>query len=190
MSLTVTPTLRAVLVAALMTLALAVAGASAAEAKSLKLNGDDTALTPNAETFGALTAAGFSVAPVGDAEARDDGSIAFPITRGRVNSKTLAGFIAHSGGLSITKDETTVVARRYVIRTATKRPFLTAKVGGATIRFLELRGIERADENGKVVVTARATLAKQAARALNRAFGTDVFKAGTPIGSAEVTASA
>jgi hypothetical protein len=189
MSLTVTPPLRAALAAGLMALALAVTGASVAEAKSLKLKGDDTALTPNAETFGALTAAGFAVAPVGAAEARNDGSIAFPITRGRVNSKTLAGFIAHSGGLSITKDGTTVVARRYVIRTATKRPFLTAKVGGATIRFLELRGIERSDEGGKVVVTARATLARQAAKALNRAFGTDVFKKGTPIGNAEVTAS-
>ncbi len=189
MSLTVISPLRAVLVAALMTLVLAVAGTTVAEAKTLKLKGDDTALTPDADTFGALTAAGFAVAPVGDAAAGDDGSIAFPITRGRVNSRTLAGFIAHTGGLSITKGETTVVARRYVIRTATKRPFLTAKVGGATIRFLELRGLKRADRDGKVVVTAHATLARQAARALNRAFGTDVFKAGTPIGSAKVTAS-
>ena len=66
-----------------------VAGAEAKKSKTLKLNGDDTALTPDAETFAALAGAGFSVAPVGAAEAREDGSIAFPITRGRVNSKTL-----------------------------------------------------------------------------------------------------
>jgi hypothetical protein len=189
MSLTTFPTMRAALVAALMVLAVAIAGVSSAEAKTLKLKGDDTALTPDADTFAALTGAGFAVAPVGDAEAREDGSIAFPITRGRVNSRTLAGFIAHSGGLSISKDGTEVVARRFVIRTAAKRPFLTARVGGATIRFLELRGIERSAEDGKVIVTARATLAKQAAKALNQAFGTDVFRAGTPIGHARVTAS-
>ena len=189
MSLTGTLSLRAAVAAALMSLALAVAGVAAADAKTLKLKGDDTALTPDADTFAALTGVGFSVAPVGDAEAREDGSIAFPITRGRVNARTLAGFIVHSGGLSISKDGTEVVARRYVIRTAAKRPFLTARVGDATIRFLELRGIQRSDEDGKVVVTARATLARQAARALNGAFHTDVFKAGTPIGTARVTAS-
>jgi hypothetical protein len=181
---------RAALAAAVTALALLVAAVAVAEAKTLKLKGDDTTLAPDAETFGALTDAGFQIAPAGPAEARDDGSIAFPITRGRVNSKTLAGFIAHSGGLSITKGETTVTARRFVIRTDKKKPFLTARVGGGRLRLLELRSIEREDSGGKVIVTARATLAKPAAKALNSAFHTDVFKKGTAIGTATVTASA
>ena len=193
MSLTGNVNLRAALAAALSALAvlaIVTSGADAKKPKSLKLNGDATALTPDAGTFGALASAGFSVAPVGAATARDDGSIAFPITRGRVNSKTLAGFIAHSGGLSISKDGTTVTARNFVIRTNRGKPHLTARVGNGRLRLLELRSIERSTENGKIVVTAQAKLAKQASRALNSAFSTDVFAPGTPIGTAEVTASA
>ena len=193
MSLTGNLGLRAAIAAALTALALlatAVAGADAKKSKTLKLTGDDTALAPDAQTFGALASAGFTVAPVGAAEARDDGSIAFPITRGRVNSKNLSGFIVHSGGLSISKDGTTVVARNFVIHTNRGRPHLTARVGDGRLRLLELRSIERSSDGGKVIVTADATLARQAAKALNAAFATNVFQPGTDIGVATVTAAA
>jgi hypothetical protein len=181
---------RVALAAALVAIALLTVTVAAAEAKKVKLKGDQTALTPDAGTFGALADAGFEVAPVGSATARGDGSIAFPITGGRVNPKSLKGFIAHGGGLSFTKDDTTVVARRFVIRTDGKRPYLTARVGGGRLKLLTLGSIEREDRGGKIVVTAHVALAKQAAKALNRAFDTNVFKRGTSIGSAEVTASA
>ena len=190
MSGTRTINMRAALVLAFAALALLVTGAARADAKTLKLKGDDTALTLNADTAKALTDAGYTVAPVGAAEARDDGSIAFPITGGRVNPETLRGFIAHSGGLSFSKGDTTVVARRFVIRTDSKKPYLTARVGGGRLKLLTLGSIERNDRGGKIVVTAHVALAKQAAKALNGAFDTNVFKRGTSIGSAEVTASA
>ena len=182
--------LGAALVAALAALTALGLVATSAEAKTLKLKGDNTALTLDANTAQALVGAGYGIAPVGAAQAQSDGSIAFPITRGRVNSKTLAGYIAHSGGLAITNGDKRVVVRSFVIRTNTKKPFLTARVGKATIKLLNLSGIKRADSGGKVVVTAKATLAKQAAKALNKAFGTSLFKGGLSIGTAKVTASA
>jgi hypothetical protein len=190
MSLARTFPARVALVAALAVIALFTVAVAAADAKKVKLKGDHTALTPDAGTFGALADAGFEVAPVGRASARDDGSIAFPITGGRVNTKNLRGFIAHAGGLSFAKDGTRVVARRFVIRTDAKKPYLTARVGGGRLKLLTLGSIERDDRGGKIVVTAHVALAKQAAKALNRAFSTNGFKRGTPIGSAEVTASA
>ena len=190
MSGTRTINMRAALVLAFAALALLVTGVGRADAKSLKLKGDDTALTLNADTAKALTDAGYTVAPVGAAQARADGSIAFPITGGRVNAKTLAGYITHSGGLSLTNGHKTVVVQRFTIRTDRGKPFLSARAGKARLRLLNLSDIKRTDAGGKVVVTAKATLAKPAAKALNAAFGTSLFKAGLPIGTAKVTASA
>jgi hypothetical protein len=181
--------LAAAIAGALAALALLAVTAPGAQAKTIKLKGDETALRLDPGTASALTGAGYALAPVRAARARDDGSIAFPITRGRVNARTLAGFIAHSGGLSISRGDTKVVVRAFVIRTDAKRPFLTARAGKTRIRLLNLSRIERSDSNGKVVVTARVTLARQAAKALNGAFGTTLFKPGLPIGSATVTAS-
>jgi hypothetical protein len=182
--------LRLPLVAVLAALAMLAVTATGAHAKTIKLKGDDTTLALDSGTASALTGAGYTLAPAGAARAQTDGSIVFPITRGRVKAKTLAGYIAHSGGLSILKGNVKVVVRSFVIRTDAKRPFLTARAGKARIRLLNLSGIERRNSHGKIVVTAKATLAKRAAKALNRAFGTTLFKPGLPIGTATVTASA
>ena len=190
MSRSSTINIRAALVLAFAVLALLVTGVARADAKSLKLKGDNTALTLNADTANALTDAGYTVAPVGAAKVRNDGSIAFPITRGRVNAKTLAGYITHSGGLSIANGHKSVVVTRFTIRTDRGKPFLSARAGKARLRLLNLSEVKRSDAGGKVVVTAKATLAKPAAKALNAAFGTSLFKAGLPIGTAKVTASA
>src|SRR5689334_14765301 len=117
MSRTSTINMRAALALVLSALALLVVGVARADAKSLKLKGDNTALTLNADTAKALTDAGYTVAPVGAAKVRNDGSIAFPITGGRVNAKTLAGYITHSGGLSLANGHKTVVVQRFTIRT-------------------------------------------------------------------------
>ena len=85
--------------------------------------------------------AGHAAAPAAPATANPDGSLAFPITGGKVDAKTLAGSITHSGGLTLTKGATAVTVTDFTIETA-PAPKLTALLG--TTRFdlatLDLEG--------------------------------------------------
>ena len=80
----------------------------------------------------ALAALGISAAPAAPATANPDGSLAFPITGGKVDAKSLAGSITHSGGLTLTKGATAVTVSDFTIETA-PAPKLTALLG--TARF-------------------------------------------------------
>ena len=73
-----------------------------------------------------------AAAPAAPATANPDGSLAFPITGGKVDAKTLAGSITHSGGLTLTKGATAVTVTDFTIETA-PAPKLTALLG--TTRF-------------------------------------------------------
>ena len=73
-----------------------------------------------------------SAAPAAPATANPDGSLAFPITGGKVDAKSLAGSITHSGGLTLTKGATAVTVTDFTIETA-PAPKLTALLG--TARF-------------------------------------------------------
>jgi hypothetical protein len=166
---------------------LLVAGPAAAKPKkSLKLSRGATTLTLDKGAVDALTSLGIAAAPLAPATA-DGADLKFPITTGRVNKKTLAGTIRHSGGLSLTRGTTRVELRNFVIDT--KKAVLTARVGNARLAILDL-------DLSKIQVTMKgkrlkvsgvsATLTKGAADALNSAFATTAFKKGLLIGTAVV----
>ena len=66
------------------------------------LTGGATTVTLDAGAGAALQSLGVTAAPIGS------DSLAFPITGGRVDAKTFAGTITHSGGISLTKGATKV----------------------------------------------------------------------------------
>jgi hypothetical protein len=156
----------------------------------LAFDGGATALALDPGTAQALTGLGIAVAPAAPASARPDGSLAFPITRGRVDADTLAGTIRHSGGLTFSRGATAVTVSDFVIDTAPD-PKLTAEAAGDRLDLLalDLGGLTR-ELSGRTVSLGGigATLAPPAAAALNAAFGTTAFRAGLPIGTATVTA--
>lgn len=147
------------------------------------------ALDPGAAS--ALSSLGISAAPIGPATSGSAG-IAFPITGGSVNAKTLAGTVDHSGGLRLSDGGTTVDLRSFTIR-IDDAPDLTADVGGSRVSILRLDLSQaQAAVKGKSVRVSgvRALLSADAAAALNAAFGTSAFTAGLLLGTASVDATA
>lgn len=155
-------------------------------------SGGATSLALDPGTAQALTSLGIAAAPAAPATANPDGSLAFPITGGKVNAKTLAGSITHSGGLTLTKGSTAVTVTDFTIETA-PAPKLTALLG--TTRFdlvtLDL-GAAKTTISGRSVTVGPvvAKLTKGAADALNQAFATTAFTEGLVIGTATVAATA
>jgi hypothetical protein len=166
--------------------------ASAAKKKTVKLAPKGaTTLVLDEGAGAALQSLGIAVAPLKPARAGDAG-IAFPITAGKLNAKTYAGQIKHSGGLSFTKGSTRVDLRNFVIN-VDSAPDLTALVGGSRVSILDLDLSDaKITAKGRTLTIAgvKATLTDDAAGALNAAFGTDAFKEGLAIGTATVSGRA
>jgi hypothetical protein len=176
----------AVLVACALLVAAAPAAAKSKSHTTLKLSRGATTLTLDQGAVDALTSLGIAAAPLKPAKAAG-GGIAFPVTTGRVDAKTLAGTIRHTGGLSLTRGDTRVKLRNFIIDT--KRSALTARVGNARLAILDLdlSKVKVAAEGRKLTVSGvSATLTKGAADALNGAFGTSAFAEGLAIGTAVV----
>ena len=158
----------------------------------IAFTGGATSLALDPGAAQALAALGVSAAPAAPATASPDGSLAFPITGGKVDAKSLAGSITHSGGLTLTKGATAVTVTDFTIETA-PTPKLTALLG--TTRFdlatLDLSAAKVATSGRAVTVgPVTAKLTKPAADALNQAFGTTAFAEGLTIGTATVAAKA
>lgn len=173
----------------LVTLAAAgVATLAAAPAASadVKLSGGSTTLKVAPATAKALSSLGVKVTPTGRARAAS-GGVRFPITGGSIDPATAAGRIDHRGGLRFAAGGTRVVLKDYRVAVG-KRIRLSARVGGARVHILELRGTPRVKRSGfnTNVSGLRALLTGKAARALNRAFGVTAFKKGLRLGSVTV----
>jgi hypothetical protein len=162
--------------------------ASAGKKKTVKLapNGATT-LALSAGAASALQSLGITAAPLKPAKAGADG-LRFPITAGKLNSKTYAGQIKHVGGISLTRGDTRVELRNFIIN-VDSAPDLTARVGSSRVSILDLDlSKAKITKSGRRLTIAgvKATLTQGAADALNAAFGTDAFKAGLELGTATV----
>lgn len=147
-----------------------------------------TSLAVDPGAASALASQGIVPGLVAPASANSDGSLAFPITRGRVDARTFAGLIRHSGGLSLTKGSTRVELTRFDVG-IDGTPQLTALVGGSRVPILNLDLSDLTQDVDGLNVTlgnVRATLTAEAASALNQAFGTTAFAEGLLLGVATV----
>jgi hypothetical protein len=162
-------------------------------AAEIALRGIDTSLALDPGAAQALGSLGVAVAPVGPARANPDGSIAFPITGGKVAIKTLAGTIPHSGGLSFSAGATTVTVTDFVIDTTGDTPKLTARLGDQRVDLLtlDLSGLQQSASGRRITLGGVvAKLTDGAAAALNGAFGVSAFTGGLTIGTATVRGQA
>jgi hypothetical protein len=149
-----------------------------------------TTLALDPGTARALTMLGVSVAPIAPASAGSAG-IAFPITGGLVNAKTLVGQIRHSGGLELKAGSTTVDVRSFFIN-VNATPDLTALLGSVrtSILSLDLSGLTE-HVSGQTITLGGvvAKLTAGAAAALDKAFGTSALTGGLVVGRATVVAT-
>lgn len=164
---------------------LAVPPAQAQDAPAADVSGGETVLRLDPGTARALSGAGVSVSLVSPGRATGAG-LRFPVTDGAADPRTLAGSVAHRGGIRFRAGGRTVVLRdfRYTVG---RRSTLTARVGGARLPILSL-GLRNARvrdagalETRVSGVTARLTAG--AAAALNRAFSTNLFARGLKLGT-------
>jgi hypothetical protein len=185
---------RALLSGAAVVLAIALAAMlvpTAADAAKVKVKGGKTSLALDPDVAALLDSAGIAPSPISPARVNANGSLGFPITGGRVNSKTLAGRIKHSGGIRLATDATGVDLARFTIDT--RVPELTALVGGARVPILSLdlggATVKVNKKGGNVRIrNVGANLTAVAAAALNDAFSTTAFVEGALIGTAKVKA--
>ena len=153
----------------------------------LVFRGGQTKLALDPGTAEALGSLGIAPGLVGDAKANADGRLGFQIAGGSVDRTSLAGRIAHSGGISLTKGSTRVVLRDFSIDT--RKATLSARVGAKRVAILalDLSNLQ-VSAKGRIVTVGNvgATLTREAADALNAAFGTQALSEGLPFGTATV----
>jgi hypothetical protein len=167
-----------------------------AKAATLRLDGMRTTLTTDTGTTQALWDAGIiplPVAPSTVSAAPAAARYTFPITTGRVDAKTTAGFIKHSGGLLLARFDagawTALNLTKFTIN-ITGAPNLTAIVNGGPrveIATLDLGNakIKTFVKHGRIYRTVKdvgVTLNATAMGAINSKFGTslgDSVKLGT-----------
>jgi hypothetical protein len=167
-----------------------------AQAATLSLDGMRTTLVTDTGTTEALWDAGIiplPVAPSTVAAAPAAAKYTFPITTGRVDAKTTAGFIRHSGGLLLARFDagawTALNLTRFTIN-ITGAPNLTAIVNGGPRLKIATLDLSKAEiktytKNGRIyrsVKNVGVTLNATAMGAINSTFGTalpDNVKLGT-----------
>jgi hypothetical protein len=155
------------------------------------LKGGATTLRLNPGTAKVLTDNGISVAPASEARVRSTG-IAFPIQGGLLNSKTLAGKVKHSGGLTFSAGGKDLTIRDFTINTAKKTLSAYVDEAGARIPVLNLnlaKAKVKVTKKHLTVSNVKAKLTSGAASALNSYYSTSLFKGGLKIGTATMSAS-
>ncbi len=161
-----------------------------AQPAQVVLDGGATTLALDAGTAQALTALGVTPGVIAPGTASQSG-LSFPVTGGRLQARTFAGQVPHSGGISLTAGGTVVELRNFRIN-ITGRPNLTAQVGDGPARVglvLDLSQARTGLSGRKAVVRgARVLLSAPAAAALNQAFGVAALAEGLPLGVADVRA--
>jgi hypothetical protein len=145
-----------------------------------------TALQLDPSAAAALKSLGVTAGVIAPASAQSDG-LNFPITDS-LSQAVATGTITHSGGISLTAGQTEVDLTDFWINLGF-RPNLSALVGGARVRILNLglSGARFGFAGGQLQigpVTARLT--QTAADALNAAFGVSAFTRGLVLGTATV----
>jgi hypothetical protein len=167
-----------------------------AQAAKVGLDGVRTTLTTDPGTTSALFGAGIiplPIAPSSITPTSDAARYSFPVTGGKVDAKTLAGTIRHSGGILLAQRDgmgwKALSLGKFTIH-VTGAPYLSAVVNGGqrlAIADLDLGGaaIKKYSRGGRAYVSIKnvgVTLNATAMGAVNSTFGTalpDSVKLGT-----------
>jgi len=177
-----------------LTVALAACGDDDGEATAtgpLTLNGEETVLALDSTTAKVLDKGKVAISPVDPSSVGGEG-IGFPIVGGEIDAESLAGTIDHAGGIKFSSGGARVKLTDFVVDTEAGTLTATTPEGPDLLMLdLDLRGLERSDEGGEIVLSGiAATLSDDGATALNKAFDVELFEGGLAMGEVTVTATA
>jgi hypothetical protein len=164
---------------------LAVAGLAAASAQAavLHVNGERTAITPNAQSIAFFSAFGITVTPTGPATSGSDGSLILPITHGWVTTEgPPMAKIYHAGGVTFSTAGRSLNFRDFVLVHKADRAWLKAKLndrGWVIFAWLTSANVTYLGNEG--TVTGELKLSEQAAKAFNWLVGENVSVPGAEI---------
>jgi hypothetical protein len=166
-------------------------GVHAAARTTLVVTGGHTAVRLDPTTAAALTKAGYRIRLASEARARKGGAVAFPVTGGVLDAKTAAGFISHSGGLTLVHAGKRLTVRDFRVSTTRKGLSAYADQANARLRLFNL-GLAHAavslSHHRLQIIGVGLRLSKGAAKTLNSYFGGSLFSAGIKLGTARVNA--
>jgi hypothetical protein len=170
---------------------LAVAGlaATSAQAAVLHVNGERTAITPNAASVGFFTAFGITATPTGPASTGSDGSVLLPITHGFVSTEGPGNAkIFHSGGVTFSTAHRALKFRDFVLVNKNDRVWLKAKLNDrGWVIFAWVNSAKVSITGHEATVTGELKLSEQAAKAFNWLVGENVSVPGTEIAKMKST---
>ena len=172
--------------AALLGLAMFALIASSAQAKVVKVTGEQATIAPSSGLTQFLSDHGVSVEATGAASLDASGNLTLPIAGGRVNTKNLHGVLVTKGGVKFSKDGRSLRLHRMVAVNRGKHAFLSAKVG----RHHRVRVARLTNASADVATgTAEADLrlSGNVARRINHVAGEHVVSAGALLGHVTAT---
>jgi hypothetical protein len=172
-------------VVAALAVTLVVAPAASAQERAA-VGGGQTMLRIDAGVAKAIQQAGLGVSLLRPARNGASGAT-FPASGGSLDPATLRGSVSHRGGLRFHDGPTSVRLRNFRYRIGARRATLSAAVGGTRLTILRLDlSRARVGARGPLTKTASritARLTAGAARALNAAFDTTLFRGGLRLGT-------
>lgn len=174
---------RLTILTALLGLAMLALVASSAQAKVVKVTGDQATVAPSTQLTQFLSDNGVSVSAIAPATL-DGGNLTLPITGGRVHSKNLHGVLVMGGGVKLSKGENSVKLRRFVAVNLKRGAVLTAKVGKRRMVVARLTDLSAVVSGTSATVEADLHLSRAAARRINHLAGKHLVSAGALLGHA------
>lgn len=158
---------------------------AATQAATVTAGGGTTTVRLTSATAKGLASLGVQASAISPAKASSAG-VAFPITGGRIDDRTGAGSLEHSGGLRLRKGSAQIALRDFRLKVG-KRSTLSARVGKARVTVFRLSTSRaRISRSGLQtrVSRVRVQLSSVGAAALNRTFHVHAFRAGQTIATA------
>jgi hypothetical protein len=170
---------------------LAVAGLASASAQAavLHVNGERTAITPNAQSAAFFAAYGITATPTGPASFGSDGSLILPITHGFVTTEgPPKAKIYHSGGVTFSTAHRSLNFRDFVLVHKADRTWLKAKLNDrGWVIFAWVTSVNVSYTGNEATVTGELKLSEQAAEAYDRLIGSNVSVPGAEIAKLKST---
>jgi len=162
-----------------------VACTAVAQARGIRVTGQQTSVTPSAAAVQFLTANHIAIAPVAPASLAN-GSIILPITGGRVNRR-MRGVLRHSGGFTLTRAGHTITALEFTLVRRGGRAWLRASVDGHRIRLARVTDLKVSASDSTATATGELRLTRAAARVLDGFVGSDAVSPGLVFGTVAST---
>jgi len=176
---------RVTVAAAFLGLAMLALVASSAQAKVVKVTGEEATIAPSSQLTQFLSDHGVAVGATGAATLDADG-LTLPIVGGLVNTKNLHGVLVTKGGVKFSKDGRSLKLHRMVAVNRGKGAFLSAKVGDHR-RLRVARLTDRSADVAAGTAEADLRLSKKAARRINHVAGDHIVSAGALLGHVTAT---